>query len=128
MVIMKLFPRSFLGRILCILWLAVCAYCLIWAFLQRNANISGEVDIGFALSMLMFTFPIGLVLGAMASVIIGILYDTWGIVTPGGFLPNAISWIILVPAGYFQWFVLIPWLYRKAKTERQFVFSRPPRK
>ena len=112
---MNIYPRSFLGCVLCTLWLAVCAYCLVWAFWQRNANINGEVDLGFTLSMLIFTFPIGYVLGVLASAVIRMLHDTWGIVTPGGFLPNAISWMIFVPAGYFQWFVLVPWLYRRAK-------------
>jgi hypothetical protein len=112
---MYLFPRSLFGRILCALWLAVCAYCLIWTFLKRDTNVNGEVDLGFTLAMLLFTFPIGYVLASAASFIIRILYDSWGIVIPGGFLSNTISWIILVPAGYFQWFVLIPWICRKLK-------------
>ena len=111
---MKLFPRSIGGRIICILWLFLCADILFWAFSERNSHLT---DVGFAWNMLMLTFPSGYVLGMIAAVIIHMLYSTWGIVTPGGFLPNAISWIIFVPAGYFQWFVLIPWLYRKRKRD-----------
>jgi len=122
---MILFPLSFLGRVLCVLWLAACATLLLDALWERNTM--PDTDIVFALSMITLTFPIGYGLGTLAGFAFLFLYKHWGIVVPGGFLANAISWIILVLAGYFQWFVLIPWLYRKAKTESQLVIVRLPR-
>jgi hypothetical protein len=109
---MKMFPCSIRGRVFCILWLAACAALLVYAFSQRNIH-EPDIDLTFTLAMLTLTFPIGYVLGTLAGFMFLFLHKACGIVVPGGFLPNTISWIFLVAAGYFQWFVLIPWLYRK---------------
>jgi hypothetical protein len=109
-----MFPCSILSRVLCILWLAACAALLVYTFLQRNTH-EPDIDLTFTLAMLALTFPIGFVLGALGGFMFLFLYKALGIVVPGGFLANAILWIFYVAAGYFQWFVLIPWLYRKAR-------------
>jgi hypothetical protein len=116
-IIMKIVPHSILGRVFCVLWLAACAALLVYAFSQRNVH---EPDIGitFTLTMITLTFPIGYVLAALAGYIFLFLYKSLGIVNPGSFWADAIAWIVFVVVGYFQWFVFIPWLYRKAKQHR----------
>jgi hypothetical protein len=113
---MNIFPCSIRGRVLRILWLAACATLLVYAFSQRNIH-EPDIDLTFTLAMLALTFPIGYVLGTLGGFIFLFLYKSYGIVIPGGFLPNAISWIFFVAAGYYQWFVLLPWLYRKGNNK-----------
>ena len=112
-VIMKiLFPQNLIGRSVLSLWLAACVSVLVFAFIQRNIH---DTDIAFTYLMIFLTFPIGYGLAALLGLIFWGLYNLFGVFSPGGFLPNTFTWIIFVVAGYFQWFVLIPWLYQKLR-------------
>jgi hypothetical protein len=94
------------------LWLGVCIAVLVFAFVQREIH---DADIAFTYLMLFLTFPLGWGLTALIGVLFSILYSLFSVVVPGGFVPNLAVWFFFVAVGYFQWFVLIPWLYRKVK-------------
>jgi hypothetical protein len=70
-----------------------------------------DTDIAFAYFMLFLTFPSGVGVATIAGVILKVLYDMLGVVVPGGFVPNLLSWLVLVLAGYLQWFIALPWLW-----------------
>jgi len=105
-------PKGLIGRLLLALWLAVCVVVLAFAFIQRDIH---DTDIAFAYLMLFLTFPLGYAFAAFVGVIFFALYSVFGIVVPGGFVPNLVSWVFFVVVGYFQWFVAIPWLYKKLR-------------
>jgi hypothetical protein len=63
--------------------------------------------------MIILTVPIGYGLGTLHGFLSLLLYKSWGIMIPRLYA-DVIEWILFVLAGYFQWFVLVPWLYRKA--------------
>ena len=107
---MTAYPRSRAGRILLGVWLAACLAVLLFAFIQRNVH---DTDIAFGYFMLFLTFPVGVGVAAIAGVTFKVLYDLSGIVVPGGFVPNLVTWVVLVLAGYFQWFIAVPWLCRR---------------
>lgn len=109
---MNILPRSVFGRILLVLWFAACIAVLIFAFIQRNIH---DTDIAVAWFMIFLTFPIGYGLAALLGFVFMLLYEAMGLVVPGGFVFNSLSWLLFVAGGYFQWFVLVPWAYRKVR-------------
>ncbi len=109
---MSIYPRSLVGRIAVLSWLGACMAALVFAFIQRDIR---DTDIVFTYFMLFLTLPLGYGLAALAGVVFLGLYTWSGLVVPGGFLHNVASWCFFVAVGYFQWFVAIPWLYRKLR-------------
>jgi hypothetical protein len=109
---MKIYPRSILGRIVSILWVFACVAILIYDLWPGNIS-EPDIAITFGLTMIILAFPIGYGLGALIGFLSLVLYESWGITIPRLY-DDVIVWILFVPAGYFQWFVLIPWLRRKA--------------
>lgn len=107
---MTILPKGLVGRFLFVIWLAACVAVLVIAFEKRDIR---DTDIGFAWLMIYLTFPIGYGLAALMGIIFTFLYDNIGIVVPGGFMFNLASWPFFVVAGFFQWFVVVPWMYRK---------------
>jgi len=107
---MIFYPQGRLGRSLLLVWLAACLSVLVFAFIQREV---ADTDIGFAWFMIYLTFPAGLGLASLMGLIFGGLYQVLGIVVPGGFVFNFTSWLLFVAVGYFQWFVVVPWVYSK---------------
>ena|ERR1700730_6445762 len=104
----SMFPRSLLGRTLLVLWLTACLAVLAYEFVQRNTP---EADIVSGILLLFLTFPVGHALGAVIGVVFRFLHGTYGIIVPGGFIPNLILWPFFVAVGYFLWFVVVPWLF-----------------
>jgi hypothetical protein len=110
---MTILPHNWIARFLLALWLAACVAVLVFAFDARDIH---DTDIAFAYLMLFLTFPIGYVFAALAGVVFYALNSMFGIVVPGGFVLNLVSWVFLVVIGYFQWFIAVPWLYRKLRS------------
>lgn len=106
-----MFPRSLIARTLVTLWLAACLAVLVDHFVDRNLP---EADL-FVIRVHFLTFPGGYALAGSIGIIFKLLYDNFGIVVPGGFIPSLIMWPFFVAVGYVQWFVLIPWIYRKLR-------------
>jgi hypothetical protein len=109
---MNILPHSTLGRFLLGLWFAACVAVLVFAFVQRDIH---DTDIAVAWFMIFLTFPIGYGLAAFLGFVFMLLYDASGVVVPGGFVFNSLSWLLFVAAGFFQWFLVFPWVYRKVR-------------
>jgi len=109
---MTILPNIWVSRSLLALWLLACVAVLLFAFDARAIH---DTDIAFTYLMIFLTFPIGFVFAALVGVIFFALYSAFGIIVPGGFVPNLVTWVFLVGLGYFQWFVVVPWLYRKSR-------------
>ena len=109
---MNIFPCSVFGRVLSVLWLAACIAVLVFAFMRRDIR---DTDIAVAWFMIYLAFPIGYGLTALLSFLFMLLYESFGLVVPGGFVFNLLSWLVFVTCGYFQWFMLVPWAYRRVR-------------
>ena len=110
---MTVIPRSWLERTLIALWTSLCLAVLVFAYVQRHIH---DTDIAFAYFMLFLTFPAGYIFASAVGLLFYALYETWGIVVPGGFINNLVAWLTFVAVGYFQWFILLPWCYHKLKS------------
>ncbi len=69
--------------------------------------------------MMALSFPasqvVALILGA-----IGYLSEMWGesLSIPSNYLTLVAEWLVFLGVGYLQWFVLLPWLWRRWKSRR----------
>ena len=105
-------PKSTAGKIAAILYLVACLGVLGLAVAGREFR---DTDIVVAYAMLLLSFPIGYVVAFLFAPVAIVLESAFGIVVPGGLVNNVCAVIVFAAAGYAQWFVLVPWLYRKLK-------------
>ncbi len=59
-------------------------------------------------ALLVLTFPVALTISSIGTVAFIALDKFAGVTVPGGFLFNAIFWLLSVPAAYWFWFILVP--------------------
>ncbi|WP_295761566.1 hypothetical protein [Undibacterium sp.] len=101
---MNIFPLSKLGRTAAMSWLTVCSAVLVFAYAQQQ--IPG-MPVIFTYCLVALTFPLGLPFGALVGISMTWLYTHHGLpYHPFGDLVP--TWIMMVFAGYLQWFVLLP--------------------
>jgi len=71
-------------------------------FVYASYNVSGEAALAFAVIVLILTYPSGLLLVYLSSLI-----------EPSGPMENNVFYASYFIFGYCQWFILLPWLINK---------------
>jgi hypothetical protein len=96
------------------LWVGACVAVLVFTFIQQKIH---DTDLAFLWFMVYLTFPSGFVLagtlGSIFFIISKVFYDSLSI--PGGFLPNLLFWPLFVAVGYYQWFVIVPSIFKRLR-------------
>jgi len=106
---MALYPRSVVGRGIAVVWVTACVLMLVFAWVQQSIH---DMPEAFIWLMIFLTFPVGyavaMILGIVASVLPqpATYHPFWDVVP---------MWIALTVAGYAQWFVLVPFVWRKVR-------------
>lgn len=100
-----------------LLWLVAVASIFVWTMVSYNAQVVPELKyeilLRHGLLMLVLTLPSGW----MATALIGVIAGLVGLDLAGMADALLVSLTCAV-AGYVQWFVLLPWLWRKWKSRR----------
>lgn len=108
---MTLIPKSIIGRSIVGVWLLLCVSLLVFAWVQQDIH---DMPVAFAWLMIFLTAPVGLPITILVGVTTSFISESLGI-TYRPFWDIVPMWIALTTAGYFQWFVATPWLYKKIR-------------
>ncbi len=105
-------PKSTAGKIAAATYVVACLAVLAFAISAREFR---DAEILVAYVMLLLSFPIGYVVAALYVAVGYVLEKLLGTSLPEG-LANTVGAIFAFgAAGYSQWFILVPSLYRRVK-------------
>lgn len=110
-----------LAKVLKIVWV-LCSVAVLAVTLTRYAPDSAS-DIGIFLvyGMLFLAFPVSLLVAALVA-LLALLQEQLGVplldLISSNYVGFSVMWLMFFIAGYVQWFVLLPWLWRKWKSRR----------
>jgi hypothetical protein len=107
------------------LWMLGALLPLIASLIAYDGKPNSDADLLLAYAMLALSFPLGLVIAAAASLLGQIAYTMAGYVFTTSYASIIVTWLVFLAAGYVQWFLLLPWLWRKWKA-RQARSAAPP--
>lgn len=101
-------------------WLALASGVLVFTlYLYDGTPATRDAELVLLYGMLALSFPasqvVALVLGA-----VGYLAEALGggLSIPTNYLTLVVEWLVFLGVGYAQWFVLLPWLWRKWKSRQ----------
>lgn len=103
------------------LWSTACASVLaitLWTYSPGpNSDIGGL----FVWAMLALTFPLGLIVAALVAAVVALSESAT--FDPMSYVPNLVGftllWLAFYAVGYWQWFRVIPWLWRHISSSRR---------
>ena len=105
-----------LGRTI---WLATCLTALVYAYKGYQGSSDWKLEEGLAFEMMALSFPASFLVVA-ALVLVGAGLGLIGLALPASSRPEmTATWFLLVVAGYFQWFVVVPRLLRRWRGKNQ---------
>lgn len=93
-----------------ILWL-VCAICFSAASIYSTYYVSPELGLTYGLGLLALSFPSGIVVPTIAQLLLFLLFGVKKINILGSIFIN----ILVILSGYYQWFLVIPYIKEKNK-------------
>jgi hypothetical protein len=105
-------PKGKAGKVAAGLYLLACVGVIAVAIAGREQR---DTDIVVAYAMLLLAFPSAYVVVFVFGLVAQALHASFGIIVPGGVAPNVATVLILGGIGYAQWFILVPWLYRRVR-------------
>lgn len=100
-----------------ILWLVAVASIFVWTMVSYYAQVAPqlkyEILLRHGLLMLVLTLPSGWIVTALVGAIVSLVG-----LDLAGMADALLVSLTCAVAGYLQWFVLLPWLWRKWKARR----------
>lgn len=96
------------------LWIGIATLILIITLYAFDGTSNNDIGIFFSWYMLAVSFPSGL----LVPLVHVTLYDGLAILVEASYFSFFLDWIGFFVLGYMQWFVLLPWLWRRWKARR----------
>lgn len=117
----KMRQSMILPKVLKALWILCCGFVLGLTLYRYVPNSGSDIGIFLIYGMLFLAFPASLLVAAMFA-LLAMLQERLGVplldVIENNYGGFCLMWLIFFLVGYWQWFVLVPWLWRKWKARR----------
>ncbi len=112
-------------KIIKVLWIALCIVVLCITLYFYDGKPNSDISDFLVWTMVLLTFPLGLVIGLLIGWISFLLYESTGVMSSVSYGMLFIAWLIFFIVGYLQWFKMIPLLIQKIKSRssRKKVFN-----
>jgi len=94
-------------------WVAVSALVLAIALYGFDRRPDSDIGVFLVWSMLILAAPISIVVALLLTGVSIVVERLFSQVIPTTYWWIAISWLCFFAAGYWQWFALLTWLWRK---------------
>jgi len=104
---MRFRPR--VKDLLALVWLAACLAVLAFASARFD---SSDLDRTFFPMMFCLTLPVGIV-AAIIGLVVYLPFYYFVTLAPGGAHFYLLMWVVMVGAGFWQWFVALPRILRR---------------
>lgn len=98
--------------------MSLCVLALAFGLAGYDGTPTSDADQALTLSMIMLSFPAGLLYAALFAVIARTLHESTGVVVESSYWSMTLSWLAMLLLGYIQWFVVVPWLSRRLRARR----------
>jgi hypothetical protein len=97
-----------------IVWGGCCACILVGTLKAYDGTPTSDAEVVLIYGMLVLSFPAGLIVNYGMAGISELRNLAMGTYLQTSNTSILLGWVSYVAAGYWQWFVLVPWMYRKA--------------
>jgi len=96
-------------------WTTCSVLVLLVTLYAYDGTPRSDAEILLIYGMLVLAFPAGFLASLLMVGVLVLIEAIVGRATQTSYASIVLEWICLTAAGYFQWFKLVPWLYRKAQ-------------
>lgn len=99
-------------------WITLAVIALLVTLYGFDGKANSDIGVFLAWSMLALAFPSSLLVAAVFAGM-SIAAEKWfATVIPTSYWWIGVTWAGFFVAGYLQWFVLVPWMWRKWRAPR----------
>jgi|SRR5687768_2838404 len=97
------------------LWVGLCVSVLLLSSYYYDGKPNSDIDVFLVWSMVVLTFPVGLLVAWLLGGVFYILHYLFSINVYSGYFQLVATWIVFFVAGYAQWGKLVPYVVNKIR-------------
>jgi len=97
------------------IWILLAAVVLSVTIVNFDPESNPDISIFLFYGMVVLTFPAGLLLAAIMSFATIRLHSVFGLEIPSNYGSIMLMWLAFFAVGYWQWFVLVPYIRLRLK-------------
>lgn len=120
---MTLIPQHRYTRVVALVWFAACFVFLVLTVLRANQHIEDRTALATLVPVYFLGFPSGHLALLLINKIKLALYLNVEF-EPSLWSEGVLLWTLTTVAGYFQWFILLPWLSRRCVQLSRLLYRR----
>ena len=109
------------AKVLKVVWVLCSVAVLVVTLVRYAPNTESDIGIFLVYGMLFLAFPVSLLVAGLFALLV-LLQEQLGVplldLIGSNYVSFTVMWLTFVVAGYLQWFVLLPWLWRKWEARR----------
>jgi hypothetical protein len=110
-----------LAKVLKIVWVLCSVTVLVVTLVRYAPGPASDIGVFLVYGMLFLAFPVSLLVAGLFT-LLALLQEQLGVplldLIGSNYVGFSVVWLAFFVVGYFQWFVLLPWLWRKWKARR----------
>jgi hypothetical protein len=103
-------------RIVKAAWIGIAVVALLITLYAFDGKPNSDIGVFLAWFTLVLAFPISWLVALLFTGVAIATEKFFSAVIPTSYVWLLVSWACFIAAGYWQWFMLLPWLWRKWKT------------
>jgi hypothetical protein len=108
-----------LAKVLKIVWILCSVMVLVVTLARYAPGPASDIGVLLVYGMLILAFPASLLIAGLFAML-ALLQEQLGVplleLIGSNYVGFSVMWSAFFVAGYVQWFILLPWLWRKWKT------------
>jgi len=110
-----------LSKVLKTLWVLCSVAVLAVTLVRYDHGPASDIGVFLVYAMLFLAFPVSLLVAGLFS-LMALFQEQFGVplldLIDSNYMGFVVMWLTFFLAGYVQWFVLLPWLWRKWRNRR----------
>jgi small-conductance mechanosensitive channel len=106
-------------KIVKLLWIALCIVVLCITLYFYDGKPNSDISDFLVWTMVLLTFPLGLIVSLLIGWISFLLYESTEVVTSVSYGMLFLVWLVYFIVGYFQWFKMTPAFSQKLRSRNR---------
>lgn len=117
----KVSQSTMLAKVLKMVWILCSVAVLVVTLVRYAPGPASDIGVFLVYGMLFLAFPVSLLVAGLFA-LMALLQEQLEVplldLIGSNYVGFSVMWLAFFVAGYLQWFVLVPWLWRKWKTRQ----------
>ncbi len=111
--------KTIIMKVIKTIWVLIAIFVLCNTLYEHYMTHSPEIALGGTMMMIVLSVPSGLLVVLLLNIAAMIIGTIFSVYLPDNYFTIIATWSLIFAAGYFQWFMLAPIIWKKLRDKNK---------